>query len=329
MPVSTGMGRPICLIAVAAMAAALLPGSAPAENASPYGIGGECEANAVVPSRTMLVVGNSDSPYTEIVPRGGDSVITMWSVEAGRELASLPLRLEVYEPSGEPGEYKKSGESRMETVGPFLGNVFQTRIPVEGGEHVGLYGPQGTFVCTGEEKAVSLRSEGGGEIGETRLFTTETEIGTPVGARVEPDRDGDGFGDQTQDRCHETASRGSDCPIGVSVTHVEVRRRAILLEVVPQAFARIKARGEFLWYAPAERSGEQRRLVGTDRDTKRRPVAMNSPATFRIPLPKQVLQRLQRLRPGKSTIARVDIFLTDRDGWRSEERMRIAIWGRR
>lgn len=328
MPVSTGMGRRISLIAVVAMATVLLPVSAPAEEASPYLIGEDCTANALVTSRTSLVAGGSDSsPYPEIVPRGGDSVITMWSVNTGPELGTLPLRLEVYEPAERADV--KVGESRMERVITSRGNDFRTRIPVNGGERVGLYGPYGMLVCEGDEKAGSLRSDGEIVTGEHRSFRFEPGIGTPVWARVERDRDRDGFGDQTQDRCPGAGSRGDDCPIRVSVTHVEVKRRAIVLEVVPKAWAQIKARADFLWYTDRQRPGEPRSLVGTWRETKRKSVGKNSPSTIRIPLPKQVLERLQGMRPGRSMAAHIEIYITDRDGWDSEERMRVAMPGRR
>jgi hypothetical protein len=330
MPVSTGMGRSLSLIAVVAVASVLLPVSAPAEEASPYLIGEECAANALVTSRTSLVAGwSGSSPYPKIVPRGGTSVITMWSVNTGPELGTLPLRLEVYEFAERSPAYRKVGESRMETVTTSRGNDFQTRIPVEGGELVGLDGPHGMFVCNGDDKAVSLQSGNGGVIGESRLFRTETGIGTPVWARVEPDRDGDGFGDQTQDRCPGTGSRGDDCSIDISVPHVAVKRRAIVLEVVPEAWALIKARADFLWYLDRERPGESRSLVGTWRETKRKSVGKNSPSTIRIPLPKQILERLQGMRPGRSMAAHIVIYITDRDGWSSEERMRVAMPGRR
>ena len=51
-------------------------------------------------------------------------------------------------------------------------------------------------------------------LGQTTAFTpvTGSDFRVDIAATVEPDRDGDGFGDLTQDQCPTDASRQSACP---------------------------------------------------------------------------------------------------------------------
>ncbi|HEY6731006.1 MAG TPA: hypothetical protein VI039_08270 [Solirubrobacterales bacterium] len=323
------MNKRLLLAALAALAVAVasLAASAGAEKAPPIVVGDACEANAVVPNRTLLANELSSSGLRNIPQVSeGDVVITRWGVRRAPGLSAIPQRLEIYAPQGE-GEYRKVAESETKTVSDGSSS-FNSRIVLDGGESIGLFGPGGTYACQ-EEGETSLGADGAAAVGETRSFTTESGIGSPVYAVVEIDYDKDGYGDETQDRCYGEASKDSDCPIGVSVTAVTVNRRAILLEITPKAWARIKVRGEYLWREPSKRPGEEGRLVGTDRDTHRKVAGANEPRTFRVPLPGKVLRRLNRLSPAQSMVARMEIYITDRDGWKSEKRMRIAIWGRR
>lgn len=321
------------MLATAVLTVALLPAAALAERYEvAIGVGYRCAADAVVSNQTRLVAGEHGSNTLRIVPTGADSVITGWGTEVGSGIGPTAQQLVVFEPLGNSA-YRKVAESRLETLSAGI-NSFDVRIPVKGGESVGLFGPHGTLACNEETQtmeqpnAVSLRSEGSTLVGGAMSFETENDVGTPVTTSVEPDNDGDGFGDYSQDRCDETASRGSDCPIGVSISEVMVNRRAILLEITPAAGARLKVRSEFFWHAPADRHGKPGRLVGVDSETPTKRAGANDPRSFRVPLPGQVLRRLEHMRPGKSMTARIEVYVTDRHGWESEERMRLAIWGR-
>ncbi|HET6998887.1 MAG TPA: hypothetical protein VFI03_09875 [Solirubrobacterales bacterium] len=321
------MGKRLALIAVGAAALALPPASASAEQ-GPTGIavGWRCTANTTLPNQTLLAAGQVGTNILPIVPTGADSVITGWEVGMGAGLGPIAQRLQVFEPLGS-GQYKKVAESRTETVSGGPSNFFKARITVSGGESVGLFGPGGTLACD-EPGATSLRSEGGAAVGETRSFVLESAVGTPLSVSVEPDHDRDGYGDGTQDRCPESASRGSDCPIGVRISGVAVNQRAILLEVTPKAWARINVRGEFRWRAPSTSPGKPGLLVGTDRNTGSKRVGANDPRGFRLPLPEQVLRRLDRMRAGESMAARIEVQVTDRQGWQSERSRLVVMWGR-
>ena len=320
------MRKRLALLAVTAVTAALLPATAAGERYEVgIGVGYHCTADAVVPNQTRLVAGESGSSTLRIVPFGKSSVITHWEAHVAPGLGPIAQQLVVFEPLGN-GVYRKVAESKLETVAAASG-LFKARIPVKGGEAVGLFGPDGTLACSKDAQrlerteAVSLRSAGSAAIGGTMVFETENGIGTPVSAGVEPDDDEDGYGDYGQDRCDGTASRGSDCPIGVRIGRTSVKQRAILVRVTSEAWARIKVRGEFRWQGDG-------REVGLDRHTPRRRMKAGRTDVFRVPLPPQVLRRLDRMRPGQSLPVSLEVFVTDRDGWDSEKRRRLVLWGR-
>lgn len=328
------MGKRWCLSIAAATAVVLLSTSAGAERYEvATAVGYRCTANAVVANQTLLVAGEHGSNTLRIVPTGADSVIAGWGVNVGPGIGPIAQQLVVFKPLGN-GAYRKVAESRLETL-TAGSNSFKARIPVKGGESVGLFGPQGTLACeegaeTSEQtSAVSLRSEGSTGIGGTATFATVDGLGTPLSSGVEPDHDGDGYGDYGQDRCEGSGSKGSDCPIGVHITRVAVKHRAILLEVTPKAFARIWLRGEFRWRERPERPGEQGGLRSVDSRTRVKEVGADNPEMFRVSIPPRILRRLDRLPRGKSMLAHISVFVTDRHGWENEELMHIALWSRR
>lgn len=279
------------LATTAALTAALLPLPAGAEGPAPVWVGESCTANAVGPSQTRFVSGPGSSGLS-VVP-GGPGVITGWLSRLGPGMASTRQELIVYS----PGVNMVVGQSRPETL--IAGtNTFETRIPVAEGERVGIWGVRGTVVC---------------EPGE----------GAPVQARVERDHDGDGYGDETQDRCYGERSRDSDCPIGVRIGPADVSESAIAIRVTPEARARVELRGQVLWR-------EDGRLVaGADLSERTKRLRGGKGGTFTVPIPGEVRQRLDRMAPGASLTAKLEFFVTDRDGFESERSRRVALWGRR
>jgi hypothetical protein len=322
------MRKCLALLAVTAATAALLPATAATERYEVnLGVGWDCTANATVPNQTLLAAGPVGNDELPLVPTGGDSVIVGWGVDVGPGLGPTPQRLEVYRPQ-QNGGYKKVAESGLEMLTPKTGS-FRVRIPVKGGERVGLSGPAGTLACDPEAGASALRSEGTAALGQIASFEEIGGTGAPVMTSVEPDHDGDGYGDYGQDRCEGSGSKGSDCPIGVHITRVAVKRRAILLEVTPKAFARIWLRGEFRWRERPDRPGEQGGLRSVDSRTRTKQVGADNSEIFRVSIPSQILRRLERLPRGKSMLAHISVFVTDRHGWENEGLLHIALWSRR
>ena len=117
---------------------------------------------------------------------------------------------------------------------------------------------------------------------------------------VEPDRDGDGYGDLTQDRCPGGASFGSDCPITIKITSTTRQAaNAILIQVKPQrrSSARSLRAGQLAGIgerktAPGKLDGSLTAGLSAGAGAL---VPGGSTASFRLPLPKPVLNRLSHL----------------------------------
>jgi hypothetical protein len=200
------------LLATVGMAVALQLGVGSASAATE--VGNVCPANLVSANYTLVQLSNVSSSLPLAVPSAG--VATKWKVES--LLTNKPQVLKVVRPTGKTHEFRAVGESTEQTV--LSGqNAFDTRIPVQAGDQFGLYGanPSGALYCTGAS-AKPMDATGGIPINfrttdAPAVFGEANSTRVAVSAIVEPDIDGDGFGDQTQDRCPQSAAFQADCPL--------------------------------------------------------------------------------------------------------------------
>jgi hypothetical protein len=154
------------------------------------------------------------------VPAGG-GVITSWSTFTPN--GSGMLRFRVYN-LGTDG-MTPVGESQVETLTPASPPEFPTRIPVSGGERIGYTVFNGaqldncTYENTGNEGDFARGSQGSAPIGQFELFfaSPQPQALINLSAKLEPDADGDGYGDETQDGCPKDPSvqvRCADFTVG-------------------------------------------------------------------------------------------------------------------
>ena len=164
-----------------------------------------------------------------------DGVVTSWAFH-GSDAQDTFVTMRVYRPeptgtpNGGPDQFLPVGDGGP--VAPRDGDqqfVTLTRIPVKSGDIIGLLGTQFAGLPAG-------RCASTGGIGDTYRFlqgTAPTDVGVvgsyvetsglkiDVSAVVEPDVDGDGYGDETQDACPRLASTQAPCP----VPHTRITRR--------------------------------------------------------------------------------------------------------
>src|SRR5712692_4189495 len=72
-----------------------------------------------------------------VVPVGG-GVITSWH-SAGNGTDTGNLKLKVWTPTSDPMKWVVGGQSGTETQTPSGPNLYNTRVPVQGGERLGVY----------------------------------------------------------------------------------------------------------------------------------------------------------------------------------------------
>jgi hypothetical protein len=151
-------------------------------------------------------------------------VITSWSHFAGGSTTySLKLKIARHV----TGDFFTIlGESALTPMAASTSNgPFPVRIPVQAGDVLGLYSepnPANPF-CTQTATGNSLHITAGDRpVGATDDYESPSEIFTladlrlDVSAILEPDGDGDGFGDETQDQCVGSPGPNNGCPDPVS-----------------------------------------------------------------------------------------------------------------
>ncbi len=191
------------------------------------------------PAATMLgQIGNAqpcleDRAHAQQATPGGNlyraeayGVITSWTtaqaIEAGHTLQLVIMRSRIG-PGGVGHFYTALKKDVVRPLSAAIINSFGVRIPIEAGEELALYVPPGQPLVMGVPAGRCLhvtgfledqyRTHPGDPPFGTELDYTSsgTQYRLNVLAKVEPDVDRDGFGDETQDRCPENGGTQSFC----------------------------------------------------------------------------------------------------------------------
>jgi hypothetical protein len=214
--------------------------------------GDNCGGNTVTESEPntyfeITAFGNS-LPLT--APTGGG--ITQWKVNDGVPAAvSFPQTLKVLRLTG-PTSVRIVGEATGTVVGGL--NVFSTRIPIQASDRLAMYGtlqefsgnPIGNLYCQipGPENEIGVFAGSGGGPGAVNPFVVlEAPARFPLIAVVEPDADGDGYGDETQDQCPQSAAVQTACPVVTLSTVAAVQKALATISVTASSQASVTVAG--------------------------------------------------------------------------------------
>jgi hypothetical protein len=195
----------------------MLVGAAPASAATEFG--SHCTGNMAKAGKSYAAVQLSQGGVPTTAPVPG--VVTGWKVRLIPDVpGSAPQQLKVFRPTGSPFQFQVVGESAIGNVVSGE-NTFATRIPIQAGDHIGLFANSvvGALYCEENPEAELPGNsigfiEGNPAVGSTATAeVSEAEAVVPVAAVIEPDADGDGFGDETQDKCPQSAAVQVPCPV--------------------------------------------------------------------------------------------------------------------
>lgn len=330
---ATAAVRNRSLTAVAAIVIAAACGLFGASTASailtwPQHVGDPCTANTVSTSQTAIALQNHlfNVPPYEIAtnaPPETPSVITSWAVEGGAGMIPIQEKLVAFRASSET-EYQVVGESSLETVAEGK-NEFLTRVPVPEYAVVGLSGPNGALICANAERSVTGLIAGPWSSGESRPFKFEVDTGVPVIAKLEPDRDSDHYGDETQDQCLEQPLLHTPCPFVRLRPEAKAFRRGILVEVTTGDPTQVEVSGQVAWgYRPGGGGPARRLIAGLSADAQ--PVAAAT-VGFWLPLPSSVIGRLGKLTSKERLNAHLMVVATDVIGHVTTRKMGVRLPG--
>jgi hypothetical protein len=154
--------------------------------------------------QTGVASGNSYS-----VPSAG--VITSWSWEDGANtVPELEFKVARHV-SGD--DYTIAGTSLAGAQTANTVSTYPARIRVQAGDVIGVFQDGGTCGSLGASSDTYESATGTNEpLSSTDTYTPYSEWLFPVAAKLEPDVDEDGYGDETQDLCPTDASTHGACP---------------------------------------------------------------------------------------------------------------------
>ncbi len=286
-------------------------------------IGDECAANvAEGPYSLVPEARTSGGTLPLATPTGG--VITSWKVNSA---FSGPVfeRMAAFRPTAEPGSFQVVGESNEETVNQGL-NIFSTRIPVQVGDRFGPVGIEvdsPVYCFTGNEGDHTWAYNGSVGVGSSHTFIASTQLRVALVAVIEPDRDGDGYGDETQDKCPQSGAYQGPCPTITLETFPIALKRSVLVLVSASEAGSVQVFGQVSWRLRQKGLVHISKLnpghgklvgliVGLSGGTQT--VKPGQVARFNVKLPKSVKRRLGRIPPGKSLKGTITARTTDLAG---------------
>ena len=177
-------------------------------------------------SDDLLLVQHVSNPalYTAWVPF--DGVITSVSSFANSQ-PTASFQAVFLRETGNPGMLDLLQRSPVLTLAPGRLNSFPVRIPVQAGEVLGMRTVTGGARCLESGTATDSTLIGLSSDGDTTFvpIVDNANVVTDISAVWEPDQDGDGYGDVSQDGCPSLAAVHDPCPAPVvTVTKKPTKR---------------------------------------------------------------------------------------------------------
>jgi hypothetical protein len=302
--------------ALAAVLSISLLGATSASAATEFG--DPCLANRALGEEVKATVFGMNSPSSPIplaAPSAG--VITSWKLNLitppppqSPIPAIIPQTLKVLRLNPTVKTALVIGESSG-FVGSGL-NTIPARVPVQPGDRLGLFGSgevsfegpptePGTLVCEAEpEPGVVIGAfPGTASTGATVAYQEGGEGLTrvPAVAVIEPDADNDGFGDETQDKCPQSATAQVACPVVQLSTVVTKKKRSITIAVTGTSAASVTVNGK----APLGKGKKTNLKGGTKAVT---PGALTK---FTLRFPTKLTKRLKELGPSKKLTLKITV----------------------
>jgi hypothetical protein len=306
---------------IGAVAAALLGiaalGSTSASAATEFGDNctGTSSTNTPATLFALTAVGN---PLPLTAPTSG--VITRWKSSLGPIPGLHPQTLRVL---------RQNSVNTVQIVGESPGSVspgvsvFDARVPVLVGDRLGLYGtgPKGVFFCEvpGPESIFGVVPGAIGTVGQTVGFAqVPDDAGIPVAALIEPDADNDGYGDETQDKCPQSAASHGDCPVVTTdVLSVVKRKGSVVVLLTASSAAAVKVAG-------TANLGKDRKAKLS---SKAQTVTPGKVSRFTLKFPKGLKKRLQELTSKQSLQLKVTASATDVVGRVTTDKLKVRLKG--
>lgn len=307
--------------AIAAVVAIAVIGATPASAATEFG--STCSAEKSVPTTytlTTLSAPSSTLPLTAPV----SGVVTKVKVQLSLPLPlSIPEQVKLLKPAGGKS-YTVTSQAEVHTVTGSL--VTETRMPVQAGERLAVRGlpftymgssyPGYEFYC---EDPASVLGVNPADVpqGSTAEFS-EAPVGQlPLSAVIEPDADHDGYGDETQDKCPQSAAVQTECPTVTVEATASAKRSSVTVLVTTSNPAPVTVAGTVKLG-----KGKSAKLT-----SKGQTVSPGKISRFTLKFTKKLKAALSGLSPKQSLKLKVAASATDLIGRVSSKLLTVKLKG--
>ena len=260
-------------------------------------------------------VSHPENPLSTAAPVSG--VLTKWrmNLDPGVPIA-IPTTLKVVRVA--PLTVTVIGEA----TGPVRGgaNALDARIPIQAGDHLAVAGASeiGALICeapvdgtvgaaiTSIVGSPSQKYEQGG-----------AEFRVPLVGVIEPDADGDGYGDETQDGCPQSAAYQTPCPV-VRLDTVNLSGKSSATIIVATSLA-----------TSVQVSGTVQLGKGgkVALKAKGKTVGAGRLSRFKLKFPTKLKERLKELPPGEKLTLKVVASATNVTGRASTDKSNVKLKG--
>ena len=303
----------LATVAVAILCVIALPSAASASTE----FGDNCAADDDLETEfTIFEISNPLNPLPSAAP--SDGVITKVRINLVSTPGSIPLRVDVVHPTG-PGQVQIVGESTHTVFGG--PNSFEAQVPVKAGDRIGL-GPvieEENLICKSEASPSSL----GGFMGSpgvgasTPVLELPAPFRVPVSAVLEPDADHDGFGDETQDKCPQSAATQAACPV-LTIDALPLRgKNAVKVLVAVSSPAPVTVTGSVKLG-----KGKRAKLKAPTKTLMAGPIGK-----FKLKFPSKLRKRLTELTPNQSLQLKIAADATNVSGAISSDKLKVKLKG--
>ena len=312
----------VIFAAINAVLAISLLGAAGASAATQAG--NNCVSNDSTGSGDYTLFGlanGAGNPLPATIPVSG--VISKWTFNGppGLPAGLISQRLKILRSVGSK-QFQVVGESALSSISEGL-NTFSTRVPVLAGDVIGTNGSyEGssfTFYCqTGNPGDRLGVIQGNPAVGSV---ATETEGGpgyqVPVTVFVEPDADNDGYGDETQDACPQSAALQTLCPPVALSTSAQVKKGSVTILVTSSTTAPVTVKG-----VAKLGKGKKAKMSGGTQNLL--PGTINK---FRLFFTKGLKNKLKELDPSKKLTLKVTVSGTGVSGAVTTSNLKVKLKG--
>ncbi|HVO53256.1 MAG TPA: hypothetical protein VMT37_02480 [Solirubrobacterales bacterium] len=297
-------------VAVAIGALGLL-GAASASAATEFG--DTCIGNGAAPGNYTLTTESDPSSALPITaPVSGIVTQLKVNIDSSFSPPPVPSWIKVLHPTGTPGSFQVTGEAQMTLRSGTL-NTANVRMPIQAGDQLGLYGAvvefapgeSGpiSFLCGSDHAPGAEILAHGGDLllGETGSFFAAAPEAVPVVARIEPDADGDGYGDETQDKCAQAATLQTACGSVVVSLLSQAGTSGVTVLVTTDTSAPVSVKG-----VVKLGKGKKAKLSGGSHT-----VSPGQIASFKLKFPGKLKAKLKELPPSKTLSLKLAVGATN------------------